>query len=108
VSNWDTNKVTSMIRMFYSQSLTSLDLSKWNTTAVEYADDMFPYYLEELTMGKEFRFDGKTGIREKKDAQFSGYWIGPSGTRQTLSEFTELIQNYDGSQPGTYVREQTK
>ncbi|WP_139243069.1 BspA family leucine-rich repeat surface protein, partial [Enterococcus silesiacus] len=65
VSNWDTNKVTSMIRMFYSQSLTSLDLSKWNTTAVEYADDMFPYYLEELTIGKEFRFDGKTGIREK-------------------------------------------
>ncbi|WP_430597931.1 BspA family leucine-rich repeat surface protein [Enterococcus sp. AZ177] len=111
VSKWDTSKVKLMSQMFYSTGITKLDVSNWNTSNVRYMANMFPKYLEELTLGKEFHFKGETGMVENVKAPYSGRWIQPNEgetsviTYATTAEFT---QNYDGSQPGTYVREQTK
>nr|WP_086331123.1 Ig-like domain-containing protein [Enterococcus sp. 4G2_DIV0659]OTO07980.1 hypothetical protein A5880_002250 [Enterococcus sp. 4G2_DIV0659] len=112
VSNWDTSQVTDMHHMFNNANkLESLDVSNWNTLSVKYTHSMFPNYLEQLKLGKNIRFNGDTGLKEVRTFPYSGRWVGPDGKTnptiiyQTSKEFT---QNYDGSKPGTYVRERTK
>ncbi|WP_425306391.1 BspA family leucine-rich repeat surface protein, partial [Enterococcus moraviensis] len=108
VSEWNTSKVTNMYRLFGDTSLKKLDLSSWEMAAVRDTDRIFPKYLEELTLAKEFRFKGDTGLTENTKAPYSGRWIhknegtSPAVIQSTTKEFT---QNYDGSYSGTYIRE---
>ena len=57
VSNWDTSNVKNMANMFsYCQSLTSLDVSKWNTSNVTTMSQMF-YNCNKLTSLDASNFD---------------------------------------------------
>ncbi|EAD7633241.1 BspA family leucine-rich repeat surface protein, partial [Listeria monocytogenes] len=121
LSNFDTSQVTDMRGMFgNTRSLTSLDLSSFDTSNVT-AIPGTSYFtrstfagatqLQNLTLGSKFKFSDSVGglpnITETD--QYTGKWqnVGsgtvdrPTGSFVGISD--ELMPQYDGSIPDTYV-----
>lgn len=59
---FDTSDVTDFSKAFYGTGLTSLDLSKWDTSKAKTMELMFASSgdLESVTFGKDFKFKGTT------------------------------------------------
>ena len=99
VSSFDTSEVTDMDYMFDDcRSLKSLDLSSFDTKAVTNMNDMFYNCsaLEKLTLGTKFAFKGDTNL---VDATWHGI--------NTDKEYTTsvLTSTYDGpTMADTYVK----
>ena len=116
VSNWDVSNVSSMLRMFSSaRALTSLDLSSWDVTNVANTNNMFEstQSLRELTLGEKSVFASNVRLpRINAGLPYSGRWIerindeGENGlTPVTYASSDEFMNQYDGTNPGTYVWE---
>ncbi|MGM0162382.1 MucBP domain-containing protein [Enterococcus sp. DIV1059_2] len=116
VSNWDVSNVTSMLSMFSSaRSLTSLDLSSWDVTNVTNTNNMFDMTqsLRELTLGEKSIFASNVRLpRINAGLPYSGRWIerindgGDNGPTPVIyASSDEFMNQYDGSNPGTYVWE---
>lgn len=116
VSNWDVSNVTSMLSMFSSaRSLTSLDLSSWDVTNVTNTNNMFDMTqsLRELTLGEKSIFASNVRLpRINAGLPYSGRWIerinegGDNGSTPVIyASSDEFMNQYDGSNPGTYVWE---
>lgn len=98
VSGWDTSKVTSMTYMFQGTSITSLDLSTWDTTHVvakaSNAADVaacaagtvgsdsgtcrvLPEYLNKIVVGPKTRLTPEFfGAEPLKNKGYTGRWTG--------------------------------
>lgn len=101
VSNFDTTSVTDMSMMFgFNLALRELDISSFDTSNVQnkYSAISPEGPLEKLILGAKSIF---------KDSEYvyarPGRWMSPD--EKTFESFEELLQNYDGSVPGTYTRE---
>ncbi|WP_270266345.1 MucBP domain-containing protein [Enterococcus casseliflavus] len=116
VSNWDVSNVTSMLRMFSSaRALTSLDLSSWDVTNVTNTNNMFEstQSLRELTLGEKSIFASNVRLpRINAGLPYSGRWIehindeGDNGSTPVIyASSDEFMNQYDGSNPGTYIWE---
>ena len=91
VSSFNTSAVTSMYYMFSNcRSLKSLDVGSFDTSAVMYMDGMFNQCiaLETLTLGTKFAFKGDTKL---VDATWHGFNTGKEYTTSVLTS------TYDGS-----------
>ncbi|EME8125135.1 BspA family leucine-rich repeat surface protein, partial [Enterococcus faecium] len=103
VSNFDTSQVTNMYAVFgYCSSLQSVDLSSFDTSQVTTMAGMLTETrkLNELTLGEKSIFDDTVKLQ-------AGSWLGKNtGVRYATS--ADFMNNYDGSQPDTFVRTETK
>ncbi|EME8125195.1 BspA family leucine-rich repeat surface protein, partial [Enterococcus faecium] len=103
MSSFDTSQVTTMYNMFTKcTSLKILDLSSFDTSQVMDMEFMFKdcTNLNELTLGKKSIFNDTVDLRD-------GTWLGKNtGVRYATS--ADFMNNYDGSQPDTFVRTETK
>ncbi|MBL1227577.1 BspA family leucine-rich repeat surface protein [Enterococcus sp. BWR-S5] len=108
VRHFDTKKVGYMDSMFAGcDSLTSLDVSSFDTSNVRsyYMKNIFnAANLDSLTLGEKSKF-WETNLPEKAESPYTGRWLGPDNAAHDSS--SSLMEGYDGSQPGTYVREVT-
>lgn len=96
LDKWDTSNVTCMACMFYCPSLTSLDLSSFDTSNATYMYGMFDgcNRLQTVTLGDKFSFNGATATRlinlPTPDPAYipgaDGYWYTADGTRYAPSE----------------------
>jgi|GEM_PF-1482595 len=116
VSNWDTSSATNVGYMFYyASSLTELDFSSWDTSSVTNMEHMFNglYFLKKLVLGEKSIFSSAVGLREIPiDENYTGQWILNStntgnlpATPVIFSSSNEFMDEYDGSNPGTYIWE---
>ncbi|WP_375270038.1 hypothetical protein DOK67_0001195 [Enterococcus sp. DIV0212c] len=105
VAQWNTSKVSNMSAVFGSTKIESLNLTNWDTSKATNMSYMFSYSaIEELTLGKNFTFKNAT-LPEKNVHPYTGAWISKDKTYNNSADFTK---NYDGTYPGTYVREKNK
>ncbi|NUE97679.1 BspA family leucine-rich repeat surface protein [Lactobacillus melliventris] len=109
LDNLDTSQVTDFSLMFSGDTaLTSADLSNFQVAANAEMTDMFSSCssLTELSLGKDFKFIGSTGLND-----LSGTWVNmgagegspAKGTKKWTS--AELVTNYQGdTNHDVYVR----
>jgi len=108
-----------MTGMFANASaLTSLDLSSFDTSNVTSMTDMFTKAnaLNQLKLGSKSMFDA-TAVKLPAitTGGYTGAWVNvgagtvdaPEGNIK-FANSTEFMTNYDGSNPDTYVWEETK
>ncbi|MBO0441084.1 BspA family leucine-rich repeat surface protein, partial [Candidatus Enterococcus ikei] len=106
VEQWNTSKVSNMSNLFRTTNIKSLNLTNWDTSNVTNMYEMFHYSaIEELTLGKMFVFKGAPLLPEKNVHPYTGAWVSKDKTYNNNTDFTT---NYDGTFPGTYVREKNK
>lgn len=107
--NLNVDEVTSMNLMFSGLSkLTSINLSTWNTRNVSESLGMFgsTRELKEITLGPDSIFPQNIMV----DSTMEGYTsrlVGTNTGKIYQSSF-DLITNYDGTAPDTFVREKIK
>jgi len=111
LNNWDTSSVTDMRSIFDdANSLTSLDLNNWDTSSVTDMAYMFSGMmpLDTLILGPLFKANDNVKLFEKTSAPYTGRWLlaGNEGISYTSSG--DFMNNYEGTYPGTYYREQEK
>ncbi|MEI5990207.1 hypothetical protein A5881_001700 [Enterococcus termitis] len=99
ISQWDTSNVTQSQIMFEDVPLALLDISGWDTTNL--SDLGFLRSPDTLVLGEKSILK-KLGLPEKIEYPYTGRWISDA---QVYESHADLIDNYDGSKPGTYVRE---
>lgn len=104
--NLNVDEVTTISLMFNGLAkLTSIDLSTWNTRTISDTLGMFggTSNLKEITLGSDSVFAQNILI----DSQIEGYTsrlIGKN-TGKIYSSSFDLVANYDGNTPDTFVRE---
>jgi LPXTG-motif cell wall-anchored protein len=114
LSNLDTSDMKSMSSMFANMSsLTSLDVSNFDTTSMPYMYKPFygTYKLSELTLGKNFDFGEDADLPEHLESDtYTGRWINvgtgsleaPEG--KNIWSSSELMTNYNGDMDAdTYI-----
>ncbi|NUE97676.1 BspA family leucine-rich repeat surface protein [Lactobacillus melliventris] len=109
LDNLDTSQVTDFSQMFSGDTaLTSADLSNFQVAANAEMTDMFSSCssLTELSLGKDFKFIGSTGLND-----LSGTWVnmgaGEGSPAKGTNKWTsaDLITNYQGdTNHDIYVR----
>ncbi|MBL1230622.1 BspA family leucine-rich repeat surface protein [Enterococcus sp. BWB1-3] len=108
VSNFKTDKVTDMSHMFREMTkVTKIDMSNFDTRNAKNMDAMFLHSnrIEELILGTNSKLSTVSiNLNEIVDEFYTGKWLGPDGV-SVYDTTKEFILNYDGSQPGKYVRE---
>ncbi|NBA63577.1 WxL domain-containing protein [Enterococcus mundtii] len=117
VSDWDTSSVRFMISMFNgASSLTKLDVKGWDTSMVASVQFMFnyTYSLKTIVLGEKSVFSISRdwgGLPEiETNDQYSGRWVLEESLSSEVGivafeNSTDLMNNYDGSHPGTYIWE---
>ncbi len=126
VSNWDTSNVQYMGWMFKdASSLTNLDVSNWDTSSIAYDNPIPEEIGMELTMNQMFEgtnlqsitlgpasiFDHTTGLPLIVETEeYTGAWerIEPESPMSLYMNSDEFMINYDGTKPGTYVRQKNR
>ncbi|MGL4694862.1 immunoglobulin-like domain-containing protein [Enterococcus larvae] len=116
--SFDTSNVTNMNYMFHTVHtsggdalLESIDISSFDTKNVTEKHGMlFVEGLKSITLGNKITLGEEVGIMPLVDypEAFTGRWIGPNGKENPSIIFDSsesFMLGYDGSQPGTYVRE---
>ncbi|WP_165007694.1 MULTISPECIES: BspA family leucine-rich repeat surface protein, partial [unclassified Enterococcus] len=101
LSSFDTSQVTSMFYMFNGcSSLQSLDLGSFDTSQVTTMLYMFNgcSSLNELTLGEKSIFNDTVNLLD-------GSWSGKH-TSVMYATSADFMNNYDGSQPDTFVRKE--
>lgn len=104
--NLNVDEVTNISLMFNGLAkLTSIDLSTWNTRTISDTLGMFggTSNLKEITLGSDSVFAQNIIV----DSQIEGYTsrlIGKN-TGKIYSSSFDLVANYDGNVPDTFVRE---
>lgn len=110
LESFDTSKVTIMYNMFENAaSLETLDISSFDTRNAN-VDSMFvsASSLEELKLGVNFRFNRHSALVGTVDTIYTGRWVGPKESGASVVSYptnTLFMGLYNGSVPGTYVRE---
>lgn len=106
VTTWNTTNVKTMSFMFQGVSeLKSLDLSNWDTSNVSTNSGMFmgATNLIEIKLGSRSIFQDNIGVLPDLEGYRSN-WLGLT-TGEAYASFSDLISNYDGSSPDTFLRE---
>ncbi|MFC0630848.1 bacterial Ig-like domain-containing protein [Listeria welshimeri] len=105
LSGFNTSKVTDMSAMFqHAQSLTTLDLSNFNTSNVTSMVGMFIdiHNMKSLTLGAKMGLSSEAGLEDLKVTDvYSGEWLHVLSNRTFTS--SELMLNYDSSLAGEYI-----
>lgn len=114
-SNWDTRNLEMTAGMFsYTLKIEKLDFSGWDTSKLTIDSGMFTSSnLHTLVLGKKSIFSENINLYEvsTNNGFYTSRWIGPNGTENptVIHESSKaLVNNYDGSQPGTYTREKVQ
>ena len=108
--SFDTSQVDRMEGMFYeAHNLEYLDISSFDTSKVTDMDLMFcnNRALYTIVMGEKSILNERVTLPQMKpNAIYTGGWTRDDGSKRydTSLDFTK---NYDGSNPGTYIREYT-
>lgn len=106
VSHWNVSNVTNMSLMFSGvSSLKSIDLSNWNTRNALMTMGMFrnTLCLTEITLGMDTIFKQDIMI-DSIIEEYSSRLIGKNTGKIYVSSF-DLVTNYDGTNPDTFVKE---
>lgn len=111
VKNWNTSKVILMGWMFAGASnLTSLDIRSWETLKVTDMSLMFnaTVKLDTIHLGSNFKFLKNNYLPEKKGTPYTGKWVNKENSSIVMESSNDFAARYDGTQPGTYIREELK
>jgi surface protein len=108
VGQWDTSNVKDMMSMFYEASnLMELDMSQWNTSKVTNMENMFygTKALDKLILGPN-SIVKTANLPEKDTTPYTGRWrLENASPEVVFSSSSDLMNNYDGSRTGSYIRE---
>ena len=111
LSSFDASKVTTMSNMFKGMtSLKKLNIKNFNTVANTVdVSNMFAdsTNLSELTLGENFRdADYKSALHEiEVNDSYMEEWINKEDPSINMGTSSKFMKNYDGSHPGTYLKE---
>ncbi|EUJ25585.1 hypothetical protein MFLO_15149 [Listeria floridensis FSL S10-1187] len=95
-----------MEKAFYSLGAGELNIANWNSLNVTNMKEAFSYaYLSTLKIGTNFRFAGDCGLPwspYEVDPRHVYSWECESNSDWVYHSTGEFVNNYDGTQPGTY------
>ena len=109
VSGWDTSKVSNMGYMFKGcSSLTTLDLSGWDTskvgTSYSYSYGL-TYTFSDCTRLASLKLGERFRFKGTYISSLPGdYWWLENDEWNTKKTCQEFWTGYDGTEPGTYIR----
>ncbi|WP_282800729.1 MucBP domain-containing protein [Lactococcus lactis] len=110
IEHWDTKNVTDMNNMFGGMlNLLSLDISNFSTEKVTSMSIMFNLAtkLERLTLGKNSILNSSVNLPYiSNNRDYTGNWV-LEGSEKTVNmgNSSQFTNTYDGSKPGTYMWE---
>lgn len=107
LSKWNTSNVTDMGYMFYeATSLQQLNVSNWDTSKVTNMNSMFLHALvDQITLGSKSLFKSNVYLEERTSIPYTGFWMNNKDKDVYYKSSEEFMTNYNGSNPGTYIRE---
>lgn len=115
VSNFDMSKTMRICSMFAGMpNLKALDVSNWNTKNKD-TQSIFDRTgsLASLTLGENSIFSSNAALPNalpNTNSDYTGRWIkvDPELPISNYPSSTDLMSLYDGTRPGTYIREKAK